>query len=291
MTLGRRTAPGFGKDPYASRYKGIAAQSWQEKSGYATNLRWSDPNTAALSGLTAVWDASVFVSGDREIITGSGSAAVSDDATYYLVYDANTRTTYLTDAKDAAVGDNLIKLAAMTIFAGSDHNDGIASDGLGTVQEAAYPEKPPRPPAVVRGDLELGALALKNTIDSFSLISSGIITYGTFTPTFSGASNLDATPTATGLSRYIRVGSTVTVSGRFSADPTAAGSAQFEMTLPIASNFADTNGLAGVAFCGAVAGQGAQIRSSGPNDTAVVTWIAVDLGNNAWCYTYTYTII
>ena len=72
---------------------------------------------------------------------------------------------------------------------------------------------------------------------------------GTYTPTVSAAANTDSTPTVT-VCQYIRVGSTVHVSGSFTADPTlAATSTSFEMTLPVASDIGATKDLSGVAFC------------------------------------------
>lgn len=128
------------------------------------------------------------------------------------------------------------------------------------------------------------------TLTGALTLTTGVVTSGTYTPTRSAESNLDSnvTPTA---AQYLRVGATVTVSGRFTADPTGAGAASFELTLPVASNLGAAADLAGVAFCGGIAGQGAEIIGSAANNTAVVQWVAVDTTSKVWSYTFTYQII
>ena len=117
-----------------------------------------------------------------------------------------------------------------------------------------------------------------------------VLAAGTYTPTRSAESNLDANVTPSE-AQYLRVGNTVTVSGRFTANPTAPGAASFELTLPVASNIGAVEDLAGVAFCGAIAAQGAAILGSVANNTAVVQWIAADLTEQAWSYSFTYAVI
>ncbi len=65
----------------------------------------------------------------------------------------------------------------------------------------------------------------------------------------------------------------------------------FEMTLPVASNLGAVADLAGVAFAGGIAGQGAAIIGSIANNTAVVTWAAVDVTSQLWAYTFSYQVI
>lgn len=113
---------------------------------------------------------------------------------------------------------------------------------------------------------------------------------GVYTPTRSSETNLDSNVTMTE-AQYLRVGKTVTVSGRFTADPTAAGATNFEITLPVASNLGAAEDLAGVAVCGAIAGQCATIHGVVANDTAEIAWIAVDTTSQVWSYTFTYQVI
>jgi hypothetical protein len=112
---------------------------------------------------------------------------------------------------------------------------------------------------------------------------------GTYTPTLTNTTNLDAsTPYE---AQYMRVGNTVTVSGRVDADPTAAALTQLRISLPVASNLGANEDLAGVAFSPDVAGQGAAIRASATADTAIMEWTAVDTSNRAMYYTFTYAVI
>ena len=112
-----------------------------------------------------------------------------------------------------------------------------------------------------------------------------------YTPTRSAEANLDANVTPSE-AQYMRVGNIVTVSGRFTADPTLTATAtSFELTLPVASNIGAVEDAAGVAFCGAIAGMGAAITGSVANNTAVFTWVASDITSQAWSYTYSYQIL
>ena len=113
----------------------------------------------------------------------------------------------------------------------------------------------------------------------------------TYTPVRSAEANLDANVTMFD-AQYIRVENTVSVSGRFTADPTApATPTSFEMTLPIASNIGAVEDLGGVAFCGTIAGQGAQIEGSVANNTAVVTWVSGDVTSQSWSFVFQYQVI
>lgn len=114
---------------------------------------------------------------------------------------------------------------------------------------------------------------------------------GTYTPTRSAEANMDANVTMFE-AQYMRVGATVTVSGRFTADPTLAATVtSFEMTLPVASNIGAVEDCAGTAFCGAVAGMGAQISGVVANDTMKVAWISSDITSQSWSFTATYQVI
>ena len=112
-----------------------------------------------------------------------------------------------------------------------------------------------------------------------------------YTPTITVETNLDATTTVTE-AQYLRVGNTVTVSGRFTANPTLTATAtSFELSLPVASNIGAVEDLSGIGFCGQIAGMGCAITGSVANDTAVITWVSSDTTAQSWSYTYSYQII
>ena len=135
-----------------------------------------------------------------------------------------------------------------------------------------------------------GADLSANSVTS-SQISTSTLTSGTYTPTRSAETNLDANVTMTE-AQYMRVGNTVTVSGRFTADPTlTATTTDFEITLPVASNIGATEDAGGVAFCGNIVSQGAEVIGVVANDTAQIQWKSSDVTSQVWAYTFSYQII
>ena len=130
------------------------------------------------------------------------------------------------------------------------------------------------------------AAPVMSEISDLPVLSSGV-----YTPTRSAEANLDSNVTMSE-AQYLRVGATVTVSGRFTADPTlTVTTTSFEITLPVASNIGAAEDVAGIAFCGAIAGQGAAIYGVAANDTAKVEWVSGDVTSQVWSYTFTYQVI
>lgn len=128
------------------------------------------------------------------------------------------------------------------------------------------------------------------TLEATAINFTGLAYSGTYTPTRSAESNLDSNVTMTA-AHWQRVQNEITVAGRFTADPTAGGAASFEITLPVTSNIGAAEDVSGVAFCGGIAGQGAEIIGVAANDTAKVQWIAVDTTSKVWSYIFTYRVI
>lgn len=112
---------------------------------------------------------------------------------------------------------------------------------------------------------------------------------GVYTPTLTSVANLDATTAYQ--CQYMRVGSVVTVSGKLDANPTAIGSVQVGITLPVASDIGAIQDVGGVGFATAIAGQGAGIVGDLTNDRAQMEWIAVDVSNQSMAFTFTYRVI
>lgn len=115
------------------------------------------------------------------------------------------------------------------------------------------------------------------------------VTSGTYTPTLTNVTNITASTAYS--CQYIRVGGVVTVSGRVDIDPTAAGAIRLDMSLPVASNLANANELAGTASHGAVAGYSGQVSGDTTNDRASISAVTTDAANRAWHFTYTYRIL
>lgn len=118
----------------------------------------------------------------------------------------------------------------------------------------------------------------------------GDITDGTYTPTLTNTTNITASTAFA--AQYMRVGNTVTVSGRVDIDPTSATTLTvLEMSLPIASNFASTFQAGGTAFSSEVAGLGAAISAEITNNRAVVSYTtATDVANRSFGFSFTYLV-
>lgn len=141
------------------------------------------------------------------------------------------------------------------------------------------------------GDPSFAAVSLTADVTGVLPIANGGSLSGTYTPTRSAETNLDSNVTFTA-AQYLRAGNIVTVSGRFTANPTLAATAtSFEGTLPIASNIGAASDASGVAFCGSIAGQGAEIIGVAANDTFKVQWVSGDITSQTWSYTFTYQVI
>lgn len=141
------------------------------------------------------------------------------------------------------------------------------------------------------GDIEQLTAAQVKTLLAIAVADVSGLASGTYTPTRSAESNLDANVTMTE-AQYMRVGNTVTVSGRFTADATAGGLASFELTLPIASDIGAVEDVAGVATSvSATTHEGGEVLGVVANDTAKIEWIAVDTASRDWVYTFSYQII
>lgn len=113
---------------------------------------------------------------------------------------------------------------------------------------------------------------------------------GTYTPGLFNVANLTGSTAYS--CQYLRVGNTVTVSGRVDVQPTApAAATQLGIGLPVASNFGATEDCGGVAFASAVAGQGAGIRGDAANNRAEMVWTSGDITNQPMYFTFTYEVI
>jgi len=116
-----------------------------------------------------------------------------------------------------------------------------------------------------------------------------ITTSGTYTPVATIINNITSITMLE--AQYMRVGSTVTVSGLFYATITNTGDGDFRFTLPIASNIGAISDVSGV--CAEVAGtqHAGTIIGSAANDAAVVNFGAESGTDRYYSYHLTYQII
>lgn len=131
--------------------------------------------------------------------------------------------------------------------------------------------------------------ALHNNASSPTGTTNQYVASGTYTPTLNNTTNVAASTASQ--CQWMRVGNVVTVSGRASVDPTAAGATVLGISLPLASNLGAVEDCAGAACSSGIAGQCASIHGDAANDRAVMEWIAVDITNQPMYFTFTYEII
>lgn len=134
------------------------------------------------------------------------------------------------------------------------------------------------------------ASKLINKLQDELAVAINIGVSGTYTPTLTNVANLDASTAYP--CQWLRVGDTVTVSGKVDVNPTApATPTQLTLTLPVASNFANDYECTGVAFSSNIAGQGAAIRAEGTVNEAEMIWTSGDVTNQPMYFTFTYQVL
>jgi hypothetical protein len=116
------------------------------------------------------------------------------------------------------------------------------------------------------------------------------ITGGTYLPTLTNSANIDSSTAFN--CQYMQVGSTVTVSGKASLDPTTVGIlTQLTISLPIASNFSAQENCCGTSFASNVQSEGAAILADTVQHKAVMQWIATNASTHSMYFNFTYTVI
>lgn len=134
--------------------------------------------------------------------------------------------------------------------------------------------------------------SLNKVRDSLAnLIVAPNIASGTYTPTLTAVTNVSSTTSTT--CQYMRVGNTVTISGKVRVTGTTAGTtATISITLPIAqNNFANSYEAAGSGgFIASNTYYGATLSSNSGAQTIALSYIPTSLGNDEIYFTVTYQI-
>lgn len=115
-----------------------------------------------------------------------------------------------------------------------------------------------------------------------------IIAFGTYTPTLTNTTNIDSTTAV--LANYYRIGDKVTVFGVVVVDPTAAAATEFAMSLPIASNFANSGDVGGSGAAEAVNEAWACVVDAA-NDRVKFKTVAVSTAAHNVYFNFSYRII
>lgn len=116
-----------------------------------------------------------------------------------------------------------------------------------------------------------------------------VIEAGLYTPTLSAVYNVQSL-VLNGDFFYQRIGDVVIVSGGIQIDPTAAGTVQVNVSLPIASNFTGYYDLNGNASNPTASYPAGSIISDPTNDKAQVNIYAPDGSNQWWRLLFMYII-
>lgn len=122
-----------------------------------------------------------------------------------------------------------------------------------------------------------------------AVAAGGSGTSGTYTPTVSAASDISSSTPQT--FHYIRVGNQVTVSGVVTITIIAGGVANFEITLPVASNLGATYDLSGPGSSESVNITNVTCKAQTSTDHAYVNMLAVGAALADISITFIYTVI
>lgn len=157
------------------------------------------------------------------------------------------------------------------------------------------------------GTITTGAARKKFVLDDGTNLTSGttpvattngrltdglILASGTYTPTITNVTNISASTAYQ--CQYMRVGNTVTVSGKVGLDITAVGAYEAGISLPIASNFGADEDCAGTGE-GITSAPGAAdsvyVKADITNDRASLNGNDNDTSNHSHFFMFTYQII
>ncbi|EPR09762.1 hypothetical protein M527_06440 [Sphingobium indicum IP26] len=117
--------------------------------------------------------------------------------------------------------------------------------------------------------------------------NDGNVYSGTYTPTLTGVTNIDAV--TANVCQYMRVGNVVTVSGMIGVDATAAGNYTFRASLPIASNLTAASQCNGALTTSGGLGY-SRIVADTVNDLAQFDGNTSSAANNNASFSFTYLI-
>ena len=139
------------------------------------------------------------------------------------------------------------------------------------------------------GDFQEITVGSGLSISGTALDTAVTLASGTYTPTLTNGVNVGASTAYQ--CQYLRVGSTVTVSGRVDIDPTSASTQTIlSMSLPVASNIGATEDVGGT-FNTPQVEQGGGIYGASVTDTAEFEFVPASASNLANYFTFTYQVI
>lgn len=131
-----------------------------------------------------------------------------------------------------------------------------------------------------------------STLDADSVDGVGPFVSGTYAPTLTNGTNLDASNLDSQTFMYFRIGNIVHVSGFLFVDATAAGGAttRLDISLPIASNLGNFADLAGVGSTGEV-DETVYIFADTVSNRADLVWKSLSTADHGMSVMFSYKVI
>lgn len=113
---------------------------------------------------------------------------------------------------------------------------------------------------------------------------------GTYTPT--GTNDVNLTSHTEFTCQYLRVGNTVTVSGKITLRAALPATiTSLDLDLPVSSTFGDEENAGGTGWSPAIAGAGFAVKGVGLSSTVQISFISVDATSHDYFFSFTYQII
>lgn len=137
-------------------------------------------------------------------------------------------------------------------------------------------------------NMQGGTTGERYHLTSAQNVTMATLSGSTWTPTLTNVTNLDSSTAFQG--QYLRVGATVTCSGKVTVDPTTAAATELGMSLPIASNFGADEDCAGAAYS-QTNGQGGGISADTANDRAALKFLAIGTAAVTLYFSFSYQVI
>lgn len=220
---------------------------------------------------------------DASGLTVSGSASVGDDVIIGAVNTASTtaRGTNIgvsTDQSNIVIQgyDAIVDTSPVfQYYKGTSQNIRFEASGN----------------AIVNSLFTNGGVSVAQNLSVTGNITGGNLSSGTYIPTLTAVANVATSSTVS--AQYMRVGNTVTVSGRVTISATAANTdTTIRVSLPIASDLTVAHSVGGTAasVTAGTMGNAVGINGDVTNNAAVFSLRPVNTSSTAYAFSFTYRI-
>lgn len=261
-----------------------------------TDFNTSFGRSAFLSFTTGTLNTMIGNGAGTDITGGDYNTAVGGSA-LILCNTGNYNT-----VMGAISGQNITTGNANTIIGGSCNVDSAVSVsrialGYGASATADYQFALPDNVTAwkIRGNSFTLPSADGNAKAALVTDGSGVLSFGkvidsdVYTPSLTNGTNVAASTAYP--CQWMRVGNTVTVSGKVAIDATAAAAMELGISLPIASNFGNDYECAGTGVAAVAGEDAAYIKADAANNRASLNQTKADTSNHDHYFTFTYSVI